>query len=200
MLLENPSNKTENIPMVFQDVERRLSAKRTAIRDLENEYNLLERQAYETYQRYVYYPFSQSEFETLSKWLPSYIKGVDSEGNKISKQKNSFEKRLYKDFTKQLEDLFNVTGINIFSIVDFNYSQAYDIKFNYDGITFELAIPNVKTVSFDFYTNYGNKCFGLSLSIKVGDNIYSEVGVTFDENNLHELMKSGIERFRNGEL
>ena len=81
----------------FAQAERRLSAKKQALDDMKNEYDLIEQQAFRTYKENIQYMLldQPSTIKTCREWLNMLSKNQDADGNKLDKRKKYKEKEMY---------------------------------------------------------------------------------------------------------
>ena len=83
--------------VLFEKAERRIKAKKEVIEDLQNEYDLLERQAFNLYKSHVrYYYFSPQLIKTAQDWLFMINSGKDKDGNKLDKRRKYEQKDKYE--------------------------------------------------------------------------------------------------------
>lgn len=183
---------------VFETAERRVREKRELIADLQNEYELLENQAFQNYKNHVMYDCDHIGLcfvGKAQKWLEMKEKGEDSEGKKLDGRKKYDEKRCFEWLTEDLKSGLDIDDLVIQEILTFNYgSEAYLIKFTSHNTDWQLTIPIVPNVSMKSYQHYGDYCFKLALHHQ--DNIVLElVGSTFFGKDLPDIMAKGIEKY-----
>lgn len=181
---------------LFVKAETRLKNKKAAIEDLQNEYDLLEKQAFELYKTHVnYWQFGKTLIEKTQKWMNMLEKGIDANGNKIDKRKRYEEKDCYEYVVALLKDLLGVEDFSITQIMDYNWGEAKCIYFTSHDHTWELFIPTIDGIKMKTYQNYGVDCFKLKLLHEDSKSYYSWVGNTFEEEKLKDIMQSGIDKW-----
>ena len=81
----------------FAQVERRLLAKKQALDDMKNEYNLIKQQAFRIYKENIQYMLldQPSTIKTCREWLNMLSNNQDTDGNKLDKRKKYKEKEMY---------------------------------------------------------------------------------------------------------
>lgn len=184
---------------LFQKVERRISAKKITLDDIKNELDLLMKQAFNTYRsevRYIYIG-EESVWEDAKKWLHMLTTGEDNDGNKLDKRKKYPEKSTFEYLQSTLGNLLGIENFKIDNIIDYNYGEAVFIEFSYLDHNWHLSIPFVNNIKMRSYEAYGAYCFKISLSIYVTDYSTDNVGSTFEENELKDILQLGIEKYCN---
>ena len=181
----------------FELVERRIADKKNIISDLENELDLLKDQALSIYKFNVRYDFIGNEniFIKAQKWLSMIKKGVDSDGNKLDKRKKYPEKTTFEIFQSDLGKLLGIENFHIDDIINMNYSQAYEAEFTYLDHKWALFIPIIKNIQMKAYENNGAYCFKLRLYHYDSPNHLMEVGSTFEEKDLKDILQLGVEKY-----
>lgn len=181
----------------FETVERRIAEKKTAISDLENELDLLKKQALYTYKSNVRYDFigSENTFITAQKWLSMLKKGTDSDGNKLDKRKKYPEKTTFEVFQSDLGQMLGIENFHIDGIINFNYSEGYETEFAYLDHKWALYIPIIKNVEMKAYENRGAYCFQLQLLHYDSPSSLTTVGATFEEDELKDILQLGVEKY-----
>jgi len=141
---------------------RRLESKKTLIEDLQNEYDLLQEQAFKMYKNYVvYYGF---EFTYNVSEAIEWIDKINSK-EKIDKRRKYSEKQNYEFFNTKLSAILGI-DVTIKKIIDYNYQQGYYYVFDYNNNTYEMFIPIVSNVDLKNFKYDGEYAFKARLSIK----------------------------------
>jgi hypothetical protein len=179
--------------------ERRLAVKKQALDDMQNEYNLLEEQAFKTYKSNIYYlTLDQEGFINQCKtWLKMKKENKDADGNKLDGRKKYKEKNIYDYYIEHIEELLGIEGISDIKFIDYNFGQATEIEFSYLNHKWELEIPHIKSIQLKAYQNYGASVFKLKLThqdVKYTSS-WSCIGYTYEEDELKDLMQQGIEKY-----
>ena len=106
----------------FAQVERRLSAKKQALDDMKNEYNLIEQQAFRTYKENIQYILldQPSTIKTCREWLNMLSKNQDADGNKLDKRKKYKEKETYDWYIDYIKKLLDIEYMNNVKFIDYN--------------------------------------------------------------------------------
>lgn len=183
--------------------ERRLLAKKQALDDMKNEYDLIEQQTLRTYKENIQYMLldQPSTIKTCREWLNMLSKNQDADGNKLDKRKKYKEKEVYDWYVNYIKRLLCIKYMNNVKFIDFNFGQATNIQFEYKEHNWCLEIPNIKAIKLDAYKNYGGSVFKLALIHKDNDTEYScswsQFGSTYEEDELKDIMTQGIEKYCN---
>jgi len=89
--------------------------------------------------------------------------------------------------------------MNDVKFIEYDFGQATDIQFEYKEHNWYLRIPHIKAIKLEEYRDYGGSVFKLSL--KHNDIEYSrrwsQVGSTYEEDELRDIMAQGIEKYCN---
>lgn len=185
----------------FAQTERRLLAKKQALDDMKNEYDLIEQQACRIYKENIQYMLldQPSAIKTCKKWLNMLSKNQDADGNKLDKRKKYQEKEVYDWYIDYIKKLLDIQYMDNVQFIDFNFGQATDIQFEYKEHNWRLEIPHIQAIKLDAYRNYGGSVFKLSL---VHNDIecscsWSQFGSTYEEDELKDIMVQGIEKYCN---
>ena len=185
----------------FAQVERRLSAKKQALDDMKNEYNLIEQQAFRTYKENIQYILldKPSTIKTCREWLKILWKCLKKNKNKLGKRKKYKEKETYDWYLDYIKKLLDIEYMNNVKFIDYNFGQATNIQFEYKEHNWYLEIPHIKAIKLDAYKNYGGSVFKLAL---VHNNTeyscsWSQFGSTYEEDELRDIMAQGIEKYCN---
>lgn len=185
----------------FAQAERRLSAKKQALDDMKNEYDLIEQQAFCIYKENVQYMLldQPSIIKTCREWLNMLSKNQDTDGNKLDKRKKHKEKEIYDRYINYIKEFLDIEYMNDVKFIECNFGQATDIQFEYKEHNWYLRIPHIKAIELEAYRDYGDSVFKLSL--KHNDIEYSrrwsQVGSTYEEDELRNIMAQGIEKYCN---
>lgn len=184
--------------VVFEETKRRLNTKKQMIEDLQNEYNLLEYQAFDQYQRHVSYMLiSEPMIDSASKWLNMLKNGTDADGNKLDKRKKYDEKFHFEYIRDYFQRILGIDDMEIESIYDWNFKEGARIYFASHDREWVLEIPYVKGVKFKSFQMMGESCFKLALCVKTGEHSSRVIGSTFEEDELKDIMQKGIEGYCN---
>lgn len=187
--------KYSSIEMINQ-AKRRLASKKQALEDMQNEYNLIENQTFETYKSNIeYFIISQSGIiEDCKKWLHMKKENKDNDGNKLDGRKSYKEKSNYEYYIRIIKDLLGIEEMNDVEFVNYNFGEADIIRFTYLGHKWGLEIPNVSKVSLKSYKSYGENVFKLRVG-HINGCSDEFVGNTFEEDDLKDIMQKGIEKY-----
>lgn len=185
----------------FAQAERRLSAKKQALDDMKNEYDLIEQQAFCIYKENVQYMLldQPSTIKTCREWLNMLSKNQDTDGNKLDKRRKYKEKEIYDWYVNYIKEFLGIEYMNDVKFIEYDFGQATDIQFEYKEHNWYLRIPHIKAIKLEKYRDYGGSVFKLSL--KHNDIEYnrrwSQVGSTYEEDELRNIMAQGIEKYCN---
>lgn len=185
----------------FAQAERRLSAKKQVLDDMKNEYDLIEQQAFCIYKENVQYMLldQPSTIKTCKEWLSMLSKNQDTDGNKLDKRRKYKEKEIYDWYVNYIKEFLGIEYMNDVKFIEYAFGQATDIQFEYKEHNWYLRIPHIKTIKLEEYRDYGGSVFKLSL--KHNDIEYSrrwsQVGSTYEEDELRDIMALGIEKYCN---
>ena len=182
------SDKKTSVEL-FAESKRRIDAKKEAIEDLKNELELLQRQAYNLYCSNVSYAYFGAEIiDAAKEWHRK-----TNIGEKIDKRKKCKEKISFQYLQDYISGLLGVE-CSIIGFVDFNFGQADEIKFKYADHEWMLEIP--RKVGFKEYSYYGDSVFKLKLLYWKSTSVTELVGSTFEESELKDIMKLGINKIK----
>ena len=185
----------------FAQAERRLSAKKQVLDDMKNEYDLIEQQAFCIYKENVQYMLldQPSTIKTCKEWLSMLSKNQDTDGNKLDKRRKYEEKEVYDWYVNYIKEFLGIEYMNDVKFIEYDFGQATDIQFEYKEHNWHLRIPHIKAIKLEEYRDYGGSVFKLSL--KHNDIEYSrrwsQVGSTYEEDELRDIMALGIEKYCN---
>ena len=171
--------------------ERRLKEKKKLLEDVQNEYDLLEADAFRTYKKEVIYllALNPALINKAMKWLNM----LEDRTNKIDKRKKYEEKDIYEMFLKDLQKLLGY-DIEITNITQYGYEgYAYGVYFNCMDHRFELKIPNMDMVDIKHYRDYGDYVFKLALYNCDKPNISECFGNTYFESELKDILNKFLE-------
>lgn len=177
-------------------VERRIAEKKTAIEDLQNELYLLKKQGFSTYRSEVRYIVigQESMWESAQKWLSMLNSKTDKDGNKLDMRKKYQEKSAFEYLQSKIGNLLEIEDFKIDEILTYNYGEAYEIRFSYLDHVWDLSIPIVNNVKMDSYDRYGASCFKLRLSFFESPHCSLQVGTTFEEDELKDILELAVEK------
>ena len=115
----------------FAQAERRLSAKKQALDDMKNEYNLIEQQAFCIYKENVQYMLldQPSTIKTCREWLNMLSKNQDTDGNKLDKRRKYKEKEIYDWYVNYIKEFLGIEYMNDVKFIEYDFGQATDIQF-----------------------------------------------------------------------
>lgn len=183
----------------FAQAERRLSAKKQALDDMKNEYDLIEQQAFRTYKENIQYILldQPSTIKMCREWLNMLSKNQDADGNRLDKRKKYKEKKMYDWYIDYIKKLLDIEYMNDVKFIDFNFGQATNIYFEYKEHNWSLEIPHIKDIKLNAYRNYGASVFKLTLlhnDTECSCSL-SQFGSTYEEDELREIMAQGIEKY-----
>lgn len=176
----------------IEQAERRLKEKKQYLEDVQNEYRLLEEDAYNTYKREVIYMRIPPSFvDKARKWLAM----INNKENKIDKRKHYEEKDIFEWLTKELKTLFGKDDIKITNIMQYGLgSSANLICFTCQGHKFELFIPIIQNVSLQDYQHQGDYAFKMHISNNDKENILEVIDYTFEEDELKDILNSWLSK------
>ncbi len=192
-------NESSSSLDLFQKVERRINTKKINLDDIKNELDLLMKQAFNTYRsevRYIYIG-EESVWEEAMKWIHMLTSGKDNDGNKLDRRKKYPEKSTFEYIQSKIGNLLGIEDFKIDNIIDYNYGEAVFIEFSYLDHKWYLSIPFINNIKMRSYETYGAYCFKIRLSIYTSDHSSENVGSTFEEKDLKDIMKLGIEKYCN---
>ena len=161
--------------------ERRVKEKKQLVEDLQNEYNLLEEQAFNLYKRNVLYFGFQNDSVTKDAitWLHMMKSGVDSEGKKLNKRNKYDEKMRYEWLTSSIREMMDDNSIVIDEIFIYGYNaEGYEYVFTHNNKKFYIYIPVVNCVPLKSYQFEGAYAFSISLHVYDSDCSCSTIGST----------------------
>ena len=183
----------------FELVERRIADKKNIISDLENELDLLKDQALSIYKSNVRYDFigSENTFINAQKWLSMLKKRVYSDGNKLDKRKKYPEKTTFEIFQSNLGNLLGIENFHIEGIINYNYNEGYEANFTYLDHKWAVYIPIIENIQMKAYDYNGAYCFKLKIFHYDSPNHLMEVGSTFEEKDLKDILQLGVEKYCN---
>lgn len=187
--------------MVFANAERRIKEKEAAIEDLENELNLLKEQGLRTYRAEVRYLIIGQEnmWNKAQKWISMLKTGTDDDGNKLDKRKKYSEKSIFEYLQSAVGKILEIENFKIDNIINYNFTEGFNIEFSYLDHKWELCIPIVNNIKMRSYETYGGNCFQLRLLFYTSPSCATTIGCTFEEDNLKNIMQQGIEKYCNKE-
>ena len=174
----------------FALAERRLKEKKKLLEDVQNEYDLLEEDAFRTYKKEVIYLLALNPVLIIKakKWLEM----VNDKKNKIDKRKKYDEKDIYEMFLKDLSKFLGY-DIEITHITQYGYEgYAYGVYFSCMNHKFELKIPNMDLVDIKHYRDYGDYVFKLTLYNCDKPNISECFGDTYFESELKDIFEKWL--------
>lgn len=183
--------------------ERRVKEKKQLIEDLQNEYTLLEEQAFNLYKRNVLYFGFQNDNETryAITWLNMMKSGVDSEGKKLDKRKKYDEKMRYEWVTSSIREMMNDNSIVIDQIIRYGYdTEGYDYVFTHNNKKFYIYIPVVNSVPLKSYQYEGAYAFSISLHVYDSDGSSSIIDSTLFMDEVADIWKKYLEEEENKDV
>lgn len=177
--------------VLFSQAERRIKDKETAIEDLQNELDLLKRQAFEAYKTNVRYDyFSKGLMYKAQSWLSMFKKGEDKDGNKLDKRKKYEEKTCFEYLQSIVGKYLGIENIKIDEIIEYNFGEAMEFKFNYRNHTWMLSVPIVNNIKMRSYEHTGEYCFKLSLLVYESSHCSKVIGYTYEEDELKSILET----------
>lgn len=179
--------------------ERRLAAKKEALEDMKNECNLIEQQTFNIYKNNVVYTLldQRSAIKKCQKWLNMLSKNQDLDGNKLDKRKKYEEKDAYEWYTNYVSELLGIETMSDVKFIEYLYGDSTTIQFIYKSHRWGLFVPHINNIRLKTYQSLGSSAFKLSLSHSKLDDacIWNCVGSTYDEEELKNIMASGVEKY-----
>ena len=178
----------------FENSKRRLLAKKQAIDDLQNEYQLLESQALNLYKNnVVYWTLGEGFIKDMITWLDMVNKNQDSEGNKLDKRKKYREKNVFNYMSDLISKYLGVDDLVVTDIHYYGfYSEGYYINFTSHNKKWGLFIPMPEKVTLKTFQFEGESFFKLSLYVYKSEHHMSLVGATFIEEELKDIMAKAL--------
>ena len=181
---------------IIATAERRLASKKQALEDMQNEFDLIEKQAFFTYKDQIFYAIVHMGFiKGATDWIKMLKDGVDKEGKKLDGRRKYNEKQVFELLTTELSKYLGIDDMKINEICDYNYGEGNHIYFTSHNHGWELEIPIVKNVQLRSYQYNGASCFKLVLLHQDSEHCFSSVGSTFEENELANFMAQGIAKY-----
>ena len=177
--------------------ERRVKEKKQLIEDLQNEYTLLEEQAYNLYKRNVLYFGFQNDSITKNAitWLHMMESGVDSEGKKLDKRKKYDEKMRYEWLTSSIREMMDDNSIVIDKIITYGYNtEGYEYVFTHNNKKFYIYIPVVTNVPLKSYQYDGAYAFSISLHVREDSCSSSVIGSTLFMDEVADIWKKYLKK------
>lgn len=193
----------ENVSPIalVEKAERRIVEKKRVIEDMQNECDLLEKQAFDLYKKYVDYPMLNYEsIMGISKWLHMKSTGVDSEGNKLDGRKKYKEKDMYEYMVDYLQKILGIEDIEIIEIRHYSFDEALEIIFNSNGHRWRLIVPVMNNIYIKSYIQYGSYVFKLKLYDSDTRHFKTLIGSTFEEKELKDIFTKALEKYNDKEL
>lgn len=184
------TNNYESSQKRINDAMRRLKEKKKFLEDIQNECRLLEIDSFNVYRDEVSYIMLllPSKIEEARKWLSM----INDKNIKIDKRKKYREKDSFEYVERELQKIFNKPDIKIIDLFIFGFHRMGDIIiFTCNNHKFSLTIPVIENISFKEYQDYGicgEELFKLSLSNRDNKIISKQIGSTFDENELKDIL------------
>ena len=176
--------------------EQRVAKKKEALEDIQNEYELLEKQAFELYKTKINYIILDCNLIGIAaKWLCMVEKNEGDDGNKLDKRKKYKEKDTFNYICDVIKRYLRLEDFEIINIFDYNYNQGKHIEFSSHNHNWVLEIPHPDNVSLKEYQSRGKYAFMLMLFHKDSEYCSKCIGSTFEENELKDIMKDAIEKY-----
>ena len=179
--------------VLFAESERRLLAKKQIIADMQNEYNLLEEQAYQLYKDHVsYWRFGESFIVDVRKWLKMVSENKDADGNKLDRRKKYHEKAIYDYVNQYLSDQMGYEII-IKGVIQYGWvAEGYNLEFDLNGKRWALFVPVPEKVSMKTFQLDGGNSFKLKIYEYTTENCRSLCGQTYWEEDLKDIMTKAL--------
>lgn len=191
--IEYTTSRTFNM---ITRAEQRVAKKKEALEDVQNEYELLEKQAFGLYKSKInYITLDRNLINTAANWLRMVKKNEDDDGNKLDKRKKYKEKDTFNYICDVIKRYLGLEDFEIINIFDYNYGQGKHIEFSSHNHNWFLKIPHPDKVSFKEYQARGRYAFMLMLSHEDSECCSKCVGSTFEENELKDIMSAAIEKY-----
>lgn len=189
-------DKVDPMDMI-NDAERRIRKKKEAIKDMQNEYNLLEKQALSLYKDNIeYYTLDYHILKMASKWLCMIKENKDNDGNKLDHRKKYEEKNSFNYLYNKLKQYLGIEDFEIIEILEYGfYGTAMEVEFTYKNHTWRLRIPVPSRVTLKGYQLHGAYAFKLAISHKDTEYSSSVVDCTYEEDELENIMKNAINKY-----
>ena len=176
--------------------EQRVAKKKESLEDVQNEYELLEKQAFWLYKTKInYITLDCNLINIAAKWLRMVEKNEDDDGNKLDKRKKYKEKDTFNYICDGIKRYLGLEDFKIINIFDYNFNQGKYVEFSSHNHNWFLEIPHPDKVSFKEYQARGRYAFMLMLSHKDSEYCSKCVGSTFEENELKDIMSAAIEKY-----
>lgn len=181
---------------IITRAEQRVAKKRETLEDVQNEYELLEKQAFGLYKSKInYITLDRNLINIAAKWLRMVEKNEDDDGNKLDKRKKYKEKDTFNYIYDVIKRYLGLEDFKIINIFDYNYGQGNYIEFSSHNHNWFLEIPHPDNVSLKEYQSRGRYAFMLMLSHRDNEYCSKCVGSTFEENELKDIMSAAIEKY-----
>lgn len=189
------------------ECERRLSAKRQQLADVEYELRLLEQDAFEMYSQSIMYPHLNIEaIQSAQRWICMIHNKSDLCGNKLDRRKKYVESMSFDRLTDQLRKLTKIDSLEIKNIISVDYNEAYSILFDYMDYEWTVRVPDVNAVTVDRYRKEGSSCFQIEV-LRSGCPVSSDfvyvrrsVGSSFVESGIADIIQAECTRIQGGIL
>lgn len=176
--------------------EQRVAKKKEVLEDVQNEYELLEKQAFELYKTKInYITLDCNLINIAAKWLCMVEKNEDDDGNKLDKRKKYKEKDTFNYICDVIKRYLGLEDFKIINIFDYNFNQGKHIEFSSHNHDWILEIPHPDKVSFKEYQSHGKYAFMLLLFHKDSECYSRAVGSTFEEDELKDIMKNALDKY-----
>lgn len=193
----------ENVSPIalVEKAERRIVEKKRVIEDMQNECDLLEKQAFDLYKKYVNYPTLNYDYiMSISKWLHMKSTGVDSEGRKLDGRKKYEEKDMYEYMIDYLQKIIGIEDMEIVEIRHYNFGEELEIIFNSNGHKWMLGVPVMNNIYIKSYIRYGSDVFKLKLYNIDTRHFQILFDSTFEEKELKDIFTKALEEYNDKEL
>jgi hypothetical protein len=177
--------------------ERRINDKKQMIEDLQNELELLKQQEFNLLKNKVNYTtFLEGIMKSAQKGFYMLKDNKDKEGNKLDRRKKYNEIEIFNWFKETVGKVLGIEDIVITGMIDYNFGQGLFIEFEYLNKGWRLEVPLLSSMMLQkAYETYGNTCFKIALVYQESEHFWTLVDATFDEEELKEIMKKGIDKY-----
>lgn len=177
--------------------ERRIKEKKQAVEDLQNELELLKQQEFDLLKNKVnYFIFQEGIMKSARKGFYMLKENKDEKGNKLDRRRKYDKIETFKWFKKNVEKVLDIEDIIINGMIDYNFGQGLFIEFKYLDKGWRLEVPCLSSMMLQkAYENYGINCFKIALVYQESDHCWTWIDATFDEEELKEIMKKGIDKY-----
>ena len=175
--------------------EKYLKQKRDLLKDIQYEVNLFTENAFNIYKKNVSYDFqfTYTICQSSYKWLAMLKNGEYKDGSKIDKRKKYEEKERFEFLLQSMRKIFGRDDLIINEILDYNYNKGWEIGFSLSNKQFRLLVPIMQHIEIKDYESMGDYVFKLNLSVMKKKSCWTNIGSTFKEDELKDILNKYLE-------